>query len=146
MNGKPNVTMDGEWLLAQIQQLEYILDEIRSVAAGGAFVKPEEDNSFITDNRGRVFGRGAPPRQAPSVNVLDIPWLKKGSEPASPGDPWAWAFAFDMDGQVLPETEELLEALERDGKVQIDGYEISLGGHDKNLLNRKKLKVGGGRR
>ena len=137
---KSTVTLDGEWLLARIQQIEYILDEIRARAADGAFVKPEADSSFITDNRGRAQSRGARPRRAPSINVMDIPWLKKGSEPASPYDPWAWAFAYDFDGDVFPETEELLEAIKRDGKVQVDGYEISLGGRDKNLLNRKKLK------
>ena len=137
---KSTVTLDGEWLLARIQQLEYILDEIRAKAADGAFVKPAEGSPFVTDNRSRTQYSVAKSKQAPSINVMDIPWLKKGSEPASPYDPWAWAFAYDFDGNVFPETEELLEAIKRDGKVRVDGYEISLGGRDKNLLNRKKLK------
>ena len=115
---KSTVTLDGDWLLARIQQLEYILDEIRAKAADGAFAKPG----------------------APEVDLRGITWKLKDSELAGPNDPWAWAFAYDQDGSVLPEASALLEAIKRDGKVLVGGYEISLGGRDKNLLNRKRVK------
>ena len=115
------VTMDGEELLARIQQIEYILDEIRSAAADGVFTTP------VTAG----------------IDLTQINWLKKGSLPADPGDPWAWAFAYDEDSDILPETDALVSVIERDGKALIDGYEITLSGRDNNLLSRKKAKPRG---
>lgn len=115
------VTMDGEELLARIQQIEYILDEIRSAAADGVFVAPDTTG----------------------IDITQIEWLKKGSEPASPGDPWAWAFGYNEDGNYLPESETLVRAIEQSGKVEIDGYEMILSGRDNNLLNRKKIRPKG---
>ena len=118
---KPMVTMDGEWLLAQVQQIEYILDGIRSVAADGVFTTPE----------------------AAGIDLTQIEWKLRGSEPASAGDPWAWAFAYNQDGETLLVTDALVKTIEQHGKALIDGYEITLGGRDENLLNRKKLKLQG---
>lgn len=115
---KPMVSIDGEWLLKRIQQIEFILDNIRTKAATGSFVQ-----------------------QAPEGIDLDaIDWKGPNKKPFHPGDTWGWAFAYDEGGGLKPETEALVIIIERDGKATIDGYTIKLGGRNNTLLNRQKVK------
>ena len=116
------IRLDSEELLREIEAIELLLNKIR-----------------------RMTGRGA--AASPSVQGIDltrIEWKRKGSKPASAGDPWAWTFGYAQDGGYLPESETLVKALEQSGKVEMDGYVMTLSGRDKRLLSRKKLKRGGG--
>lgn len=88
----------------------------------------------------KKIGIAAIPEEA-YIDISKIKWQNKDKQPAKPDDSWAWAFAFDRDGKVLNETRELLGELEKnDGKVVVGEYEVTLGGRDGNLLNRKLRK------
>lgn len=111
--------LDGEKLLRCIKRIESELNVIRADAALGV-------------------------AEAPSVQGIDltkIDWKDKYSEPASAGDPWAWAFGYDQDGTYRPESKALVQAIEQYGKMVIDGFEMTLSGRDGKLLNRKKVKA-----
>jgi len=112
------IRLDGEWFLKRIEAIEGELNAIRREAAMGA----------------------APSSTVTGIDLDQIEWKLRGSEPADPDDPWAWAFAYDQDGAVLDETQALVKVLKRDGKALIDEYELTLSGKDKTLLSRKKLK------
>jgi len=111
------VTVDAEWLLGRLEAIDHILVDIRRQAAGG-------------------LGRPGSPA---GLNIHAITWKKKGSEPAYETDSWAWAFAYQEDGFLKDETRQLVEEINRYGKVEVDGYVITLSGRDKTLLSRKKL-------
>jgi len=114
----PELRLDGESLLKQIEIIEAHLNEIRRMSAMGS----------------------APAPSVQGIDLTKIEWKGKGSVPASTGDPWAWAFAYDQDGVYKPESKALVQRIEQYGKVEMDGYEMTLSGRDKRLLNRKKLK------
>jgi hypothetical protein len=114
---KGAVVIDAEWLLNCIEAIEKAINDIRARAAEGVFVKPTHTN----------------------INLQLIDWRTKGGEPAGEHEPWAWAFAYGQDGALKDETRQLVKDIQRSGKVQVDGYEITLGGRDKNLLNRRRL-------
>ena len=114
----PEIRLDGEWLLKRIEYIEDQLNQIRQQAAMGTVPTPS------------VQG----------IDLTKIDWMGKGSVPVSTGDPWAWAFAYEQDGEYKPESKALVQRIEQYGKVEMDGYEMTLGGRDKRLLNRKKLK------
>lgn len=118
MTDKPMISIDGEWLLERIQDLEIIINEIRSIASRGTFVQ-----------------------QTPEGIDLDaIDWKVKDSKPFTAGDPWGWAFAYDQEGDTLNSTRELVNLLKSDLKVTIDGYVIKLSGRGGKLLSRNKVK------
>ena len=112
----PEIRLDGEKLLRCIEAIEAQLNQIRHMAGQGT----------------------ASPFNLTGIDLTKIDWLKKGSEPASAGDSWAWAFAYEQDGTYKPESKALVQAIEQYGKVEMDGYVMTLGGRDGNLLNRKK--------
>lgn len=116
------IRLDGDKLLRCITRIERELNEIRREAALGAAASPS------------VQG----------IDLTKIEWKGKGSEPASAGDSWAWAFGYNEDGSYKPESAALVAAIEMAGKVVADGYVMTLSGRDKRLLNRKKLKREGG--
>jgi len=136
---KSTVTLDGEWLLARIQEIEYILDRIRAEAADGAFAKGPRQDRDKPRARTRDGTPVFPSPRAGTINTSGIEWKLKGSEPADFNAPWAWVFAYDKDGYVLPETEAIVNELMHTEKVQVGDYEITLSGRDKNLLSRKKI-------
>lgn len=140
---KPTVTLDGEWLLARIQEIEYILDKIRAEAADGTFTKGPHQDRDRPKTRERDGTPVFPQPRNLSSDISEIHWKLKGSEPADFNAPWAWAFAYDEDGYVHPETEAIVNELMHSEKVQVGIYEITLSGTDKNLLSRKipKSKV-----
>ncbi len=136
---KATVTLDGEWLLARIQQIEYILDEIRVKAADEAFAKGPRQDRDTPRPRTKDGTPISPSPRAGTINTSGIEWKLKGSEPADFNAPWAWAFAYDEDGYIRPETEAIVNELMHVEKVQVGDYEITLSGRDKNLLSRKKI-------
>jgi len=119
----PEIRLDGEKLLRHILIIEGELNEIRREAAMGA---PKASS--------------APAPRIQGVDLTQIEWKGKGSVPVDTGAPWAWAFAYDYDGDYIPESRTLVQRIEQYGPVEIDGYEMTLSGRDKNLLNRKKIK------
>ena len=76
------------------------------------------------------------------IDISGIEWKlsnRDGGGPAGPDAGWCWAFSTTRDGDVLGEVIQLLQAIEQYGRVRIGQYEITLGGRDKRLLNRKKM-------
>lgn len=112
------VVADPDKVLAILDAVQASLNELRQLFADG-------------------FTTGAVP-YTPSVNIHSLNWMKKGKQPAAPGDKWAWAFAYDVDGN--PVDAGLIDALKRYGKVRVGGYEVSLGGRDGKLLNRRLVE------
>jgi len=72
-------------------------------------------------------------------NIWDVDWRLKGGDPAPRDTSWAWAFAYN-DGDYIPELKPLVQYLEQYGALEAQGYTVTLGGHNKSLLNRKKNK------
>jgi len=114
----PEIRLDGEKLLRCIEAIEAQLNEIRRMSAMTAAPAP------------RVQG----------IDLTKIEWRGKGSEPVTAGAEWAWAFGYNQDGTYKPESKTLVQHIEQYEKVEMDGYEMTLSGRDKRLLNRKKVK------
>jgi len=114
---RPTVEVDGEFLLNRLESIERSCTDIRKAIAQGVFQ----------------------PASPAGININAIDWKTKSSEPAREDDPWAWAFSREQEGHVLDAARQILQEIERYGKVEVSGYEITIGGRDKNLLNRKKL-------
>jgi len=113
----PEIRLDGEKLLKHIEGIEYLLNVIRRMAAMEADYTP------------RVQG----------VDLTQIEWRTRDNQAASLGDKWSWAFGYDQNGDHKPESRELVQRIEQYGRVEMDGFEMTLSGRDKRLLNRKKL-------
>jgi len=112
------VRLDGEKLLRCIEAIEAQLNEIRRMGAMGA----------------------APASRVQGMDLTKIIWWDKDMNEVGPGAKWSWAFGYDQDGSYKDESKALVQAIEQTGKVEIDGFEMTLSGRDKRLLNRKKLK------
>ena len=122
-NKRPTVEVDGEFFLNRVEAIERCCADLRKAVAQGVFQ----------------------PTSPAGINVRAIDWRTKENQPAGEEDPWAWAFAYHRGGPVLDETRQILQEIERTGKVEVSGYEITIGGRDKKLLNRKKLDSQGRR-
>jgi len=75
-------------------------------------------------------------------DINAVNWKTKNSDPAGPDTPWAWAFGTDVEGHILPETAELVQACRQYGEVLVGSYLIKIGGRNGNLLNRRRVKNG----
>lgn len=117
---RPTVEVDGEFMLNRLEAIERSCSDIRKAIAQGVFQ----------------------PASPAGINTRAIDWRTKGNEAARDDDPWSWAFGYTETGQLRDETRQLIAEIERYGKVEVNGYEITLGGRDKRLLNRKKLGTG----
>jgi len=88
------------------------------------------------------------PAKAPStaepmaldIDISGIDWMQKNMELVGLDASWAWAFGYDQDGDVKPETEQLVEAIQQYGNVKVGKHMIGLGGNDNTLLQRKISK------
>jgi len=136
------VTFDADEYLELLDELTDLEKRLRSLGSKG----------FNGSGRGKTTSPANKPKEndkptmVVDLDISGIEWKKSnrdGGGPAGPNDGWAWAFAYDQDGEVLQETTKLLQALEQYGAVRVGQYEITLGGRDKNLLNRKKLTTRG---
>jgi len=86
-----------------------------------------------------ALSAGLTPNHVPvDFDIGFIRWMKRDREPAAPGATWAWAFGFDRNGN--PVDPALIDALKRRGKIRVGPYEVTLGGHDRRLLNRRKIE------
>jgi len=85
------------------------------------------------------------PARAPStaepmaldLDISGIEWMQKNMEIVGLDASWAWAFAYDQDGNVKDTTRQLVEAIQQYGKVKVGQHVIGLGGTDNKLLQRK---------
>ena len=114
----PEIRLDGESLLKCIEVIEAQLNQIRRMAAMSR----------------------APAPSAQGIDLTMIEWRGKGSVIVPASVKWAWAFAYEQEGTYKPESKALVQRIEQYGKVEMDGYEMTLGGRDNRLLNRKKQK------
>ena len=80
------------------------------------------------------------PASPAGINIRAIEWKTKDGGPASEDEAWAWAHGYGRDGFLLDETRQLVDEIKRTGKVEVEGYEITLSGRDKKLLSRTKKK------
>ncbi len=133
----------------QVDRLVELLDkrddlnfEIRSMLAGTLFTTPKPKKTDLVDT---FLKKPKPETKAAmevDVNIWGVEWKlsnRQGGGRASPEAGWAWGFGYDQDGVFLPEAERLIELIQRYGKIRVGQYEITLGGRDKRLLNRKKI-------
>lgn len=74
------------------------------------------------------------------LDISGIDWQTKDKQPAGPNTPWCWAHAHMQDGGIRRETAQLVAAVEQYGTVKVGKYEITLGGRDGTLLNRRVKK------
>ncbi|MFH2110393.1 MAG: hypothetical protein ABIJ47_03920 [Candidatus Bathyarchaeota archaeon] len=93
---------------------------------------PAKNLEHLTDAPG-------PEPEEPVYDIWAIDWKLKGGESAPRGTSWAWAFAYN-DGDYIPEIKPLIQFIEQYGQLEAEGYTVTLGGRDKNLLNLKKNK------
>jgi hypothetical protein len=111
--------LEADDLLKLAENIEDIAKLLRILGTEGLITKPELQN----------------------IDIYAIDWMKKDREKANPEDSWVWAFAYDMDGKLRPETKYLVQYIQQYGEAEIDGFKITLSGSDEKLLNRKKLKT-----
>ena len=94
---------------------------------------PAKHLEYLTDSP-------APEPEEPVYDIWAVDWKLKGGEPAPRDASWAWAFAYNQDGDYIPELKSRVQYLEQYGWLEAQGYTVTLGGRDKNLLNLKKNK------
>lgn len=122
MSARKRVTVDGELLLNRLEAAERAIANIRKM----------------------VLDDLPQPGSPAGININLIEWKTKGNEPAREDDSWAWAFSRTHDGVIRDETRQLVGEIERYGKVEVGGYVITLGGRDKRLLSRNKVRTKSG--
>lgn len=124
------VVVDADELLERINKVRGSFDELSSFLAKCMTTKPLIPASREKDEKDAM---------ELDIDISGIEWLTKDRQPAGPNAPWCWAFSTTQDGGIRRETLQLVQALEQYGKVRIGKYELSLGGRDGNLLNRKTI-------
>lgn len=82
--------------------------------------------------------RGEP--MSVSVDLSKITWMQRDRKVVSASAQWGWAFGFDRDGAVLPETKEVVELLERYGEIEVDGHIVKFSGDKGNLISKSKRR------
>lgn len=74
---------------------------------------------------------------AVDIDIGGIDWMQKNMEKVGLDASWAWAFAYTQEGDVKPETKQLVDAIRQYGNVTVGRHVIGLSGRDGNLLQRK---------
>jgi len=82
-------------------------------------------------------------KQEPNTSGIDIwsiKWLQRNKQEAPENPEWGWAFAYDRNGDYIPESRELVKYLEEYSDYHTDDYVVKLGGSNGKLLqlNRKE--------
>lgn len=106
-----------ELLISYLNNVDEALDHIRSLLA---------------DTSGQM--------SPDLLNVDGIEWLVKGGKPAPPDAGFSYAFAYTMEGELKDDTLALVQTIQRDGEVKAGDFVYRLGGRDKKLLNRVKVR------
>jgi len=131
------VTVDAEEYLKLLDELTDMEKRLRALGSQGFRGAPGDRRDPRPASNPN---EKAEPAMVVDLDISGIHWKTKDSQPAGLDVPWCWAFSETKDGGVIRETMQLLQALDQYGKVRIGEYEISLGGRDGNLLNRRRLK------
>jgi hypothetical protein len=116
------VIIDPEIAIAKLDKLDKDIKELRDLFRTG-------------------FTTKTPPTESTAFDIGGIRWMlakKDGGGEANLDDAFAWSFAANQTGQVPPEKKPLVEYLKQHGKVQQNGYELSIS-QDGKFLNRKRL-------
>lgn len=132
MNGG-KIVVNADELLKLVDKVRGSLDELSNFLARGLTTEKP------TPARQRKAEKASTSAMPVSVKVSGINWLTKDKKPASPDAAWSWAYGYDREGFIRPETEALIQEIEKYGKVTVGGFEFSLSGRDMNLLSRKKV-------
>ena len=69
-------------------------------------------------------------------NVSEIRWLTKGKQPADVDDDWAWTFAYELNGVVIPAVGALVDDLNEKDYIDVDPYRITM---EKNKFLYRRL-------
>ena len=132
------VTVDADRYLELLDELSALEGRLRALGSEGFNVsKTTQPSSPASKKKAEEKAMDL------DIDVSGIEWKKSnrdGGGPAGPDAGWAWAFGYTQDGGILPGAVQLIQAMERYGTVKIGGFEYSLGGRDKRLLNRKRAK------
>jgi hypothetical protein len=87
------------------------------------------------------FSTKLPTTQVPPFDKIDW-WVKEKdtgkNRPANIEDPYAWTFAALRDGTIPEGRKKLLDYLSRNGKAEIQGFEITQS-KDGKFLQRKRM-------
>jgi len=136
------VTLDADEYLKLLDELAELEQRLRSLGSTGFNGSGRGKTTRPDPTRQRKAEKASEgrPFELRGFNIDAMDWKKKDSSPAGRHEGWAWAFSMDMEGDVLPETSELVQACEQYGEVQVGPYLIKIGGRDRNLLNRRTLK------
>jgi hypothetical protein len=120
------VVIDPEVAIARLDKLDKDLKELRELFTNGFTSKPipVENHAF---------------------DLTAVKWMFKDkasgqNRPANLDDGYAWAFAATQNGVVPPERAPLVDFLKQHGKVQQNGYELTIS-KDGKFLGRTRLPV-----
>lgn len=136
VRGGGQVVVDADELLKRIDKVRGSLDELSSFLARGLTTEPPAP----TRQRKAEKALEGQPFELRGFDIDAVDWKTKDSSPAGRNEGWSWAFSTDVEGEVLPETSELVQACEQYGEIQVGPFLIKIGGRDNNLLNRRTLK------
>ena len=71
-------------------------------------------------------------------NVSEIKWMDKSRHPALPDDEWAWTFAYELNGDLIPVVGALVDDLREKRYIDSCGYRITMKA-DK-FLHRRRIE------
>lgn len=131
------VTVDAEKAIELLNEIRREVNE--RIDALGRFLARGLTTESPAPARQRKAEKASTAAMPVSVSVSDINWLTKDKKVARPDAAWSWAYGYDREGFIRPETEALIQEIEKYGKVTVGGFEFSLSGRDMNLLSRKKV-------
>ena len=140
VRGGGRVTVDADKVVELLNEIRREVNEKidnlgRFLAAGLTTETPPPNRQRKAEKTSQVQ-----PFELRGFDIDAVDWKTKDSSPTGRNEGWAWAFSTDVEGYVLPETSELVQACEQYGEVLVGPYLIKIGGRDKNLLNRRTLK------
>ena len=136
MKNRGKIVVDADELLKLVDKARGSFDELSGFLARGLTTKTQ---ALARQQKAEKASKGQP-FELRGFDIDAVDWKTKDSSPAGRNEGWAWAFSTDVEGEVLPETSELVQACEQYGEVQVGPYLIKIGGRDQNLLNRRTLK------
>jgi hypothetical protein len=121
-----------ELVINHLETIEQEIDAVRKILLGKFEIKKKE---ALPSNGGKVSDNGAIQLD---LDVSGITFKQKAGVVAGPHAKWGWAFAYRQEGGYHKESQELVQALEQYGNVQVGKRIFSLGGRDGNLINFKE--------
>ena len=73
-------------------------------------------------------------------NLSDIKWMVKSRQLANWDDSWAWTFAYDMKGELIPVVGALVDDLRENpnGYIDVPPFRISM--QKDKFLSRRKIE------